>query len=223
MFPGPGTDKPISVLVVDDHPVVRGGLVAAFNSQEDITVLGEAEDGLDAEEKALRLNPDVILMDINMPRRNGLESMLSIKQKLPDVKILFLTVSEHEEDLVRAMRFGSDGYLLKKTNIRDVVDSIRKVVAGEAILSQKMTSRLLLEFRKTQEEPSLSPREKEVLSLVGDGLTTSEIAERLFISKGSASTYIHRIIEKLHLRNKAEAMAYALRHTMRQCPQSVPQ
>ncbi len=212
---GSNTAKPIGVLVVDDHPVVRGGLIAAISSQQDMKVLGEAEDGIEAEEKALSLRPDVIMMDINMPHRNGLDAMLSIKQKLPDVKLLFLTVSEEEDDLLMAVRFDSDGYLLKKTNIKDVIDAIRRVVTGEAILSQEMTSKLLRELRKHQEEPPLSPREKEVLSLVGEGLTTSEIAQRLLISQGSASTYIHRLIEKLHLKNKAEAMAYSLRHSVR--------
>lgn len=212
---GSDATQPIGILIVDDHPVVRQGLNYAFSSQPDMKVLGEAEDGIEAEEKALSLRPDVIMMDINMPRRDGLESMLSIKQELPDVKILFLTVSEQEDDLLNAMRFDSDGYLLKKTNIKEVIGAIRRVVAGESILSQEMTSKLLHELRKTSEGPPLSPREKEVLSLVGEGLTTSEIAQRLFISQGSASTYIHRLIEKLRLKNKAEAMAYSLRHAVR--------
>ncbi len=211
---GDFADKPIGVLIVDDHPIVRTGLRAALTSQPDMTFLGEAVDGFDAEEKAFRLRPDVILMDINMPRRDGIESMLSIKKILPDVKILFLTVSEQDEDLLKAIRFGSDGYLLKKTDIKDVLDAVRRVIAGEAILSYKMTSRLLLEFKKTGDKSPLSPREKEVLSLIGEGLTTVEIADKLFISKGSASTYIHRLIEKLHLKNKSEAMAYSLRRNI---------
>jgi DNA-binding NarL/FixJ family response regulator len=216
MSGGDSTLRPIGVLLVDDHPVVRGGLHAAVSSQPDMKVLGEAGDGIEAEEKALSLKPDVIIMDINMPRRNGLESMLNIKQKLAEVRFLFLTVSEQEEDVFRAMRFGSDGYLLKKTNIKDVMDAIRKVVAGEAILSHQMTSKLLLELKKESAEPALSPREKQVLSLIGEGLTTSEIAQRLCISQGSASTYVHRLIGKLQLKNKAEAVAYSLRRTIRQ-------
>ncbi len=177
-------------------------------------VVGEARDGIEAEEAAARLRPRVLVMDINMPRRGGLEAMLSIKRKQPDVRVLLLTVSEQEDDLVRAMRFGSDGYLLKKTDITQVLDAIRRVAAGEAVLSEEMTAKLMTEFRKTGEEPSLSPREREVLSLIGEGLTTAEIAGRLFISRGSASTYVHRIIEKLHFRNKSEAMAYSLRHSI---------
>jgi DNA-binding NarL/FixJ family response regulator len=205
--------KPIGILIVDDHPVVRGGLNAALSSQADMKVLGEAGDGIEAEEKALSLKPDVIMMDINMPRRNGIESMLRIKQSLPDVKILFLTVSEQEDDLLRAVRFHSDGYLLKKTDIREVIESVRKVAGGESVLSPNMVSKLLHEINTSPGDPTLSPREKEVLSLIGDGLTTSEIAGRLYISQGSASTYIHRLLEKLHLKNKTEAMAYLT------CPQ----
>ena len=216
MSAGLDAGKPTGVLVVDDHPIVREGLRTAINSQPDIVVLGEAEDGIEAEDKAIRLMPDVMVMDINMPHRNGLDAMLSIKQKLPGVKILFLTVSEQEDDLVRAVRFGADGYLLKRSHVNIVIDAIRRVAAGEAILSPQMTSKLMIELKAKGEEPSLSPREKDVLSLIGEGLTTSEIADRLFVSKGSVSTYIHRLIEKLHLRNKSEAMAYALRHSLRQ-------
>src|SRR5512135_1181401 len=114
MSRGTGPGNAIAVPVVDDHPVVRGGLCAALASQVDLRVVGEARDGIEAEEQAVRLRPDVVMMDINMPRRNGLESMASIKRQLPGVKVLFLTISEQDDDLVRAMRLGADGYLLKK-------------------------------------------------------------------------------------------------------------
>lgn len=209
---GIDTGKLIKVMIVDDHPVVRGGLHAALDVQPDMKWVGEAGDGIEAEQKATILRPDIIMMDINMPLRNGLEAMLNIKKKFPEVKVLLLTVSEQEEDLVRAMRFGSDGYLLKKTDITYIVNAIRRVYAGEAILSQQMTSKLFTEFKKMDKEQTLSQREEEVLKLVGDGLTVSEIADKLFISKGSASTYIHRLLQKLHLKNKTEAMAYSIRH-----------
>ena len=212
MSPGTNNGRPIKLLIVDDHPVVLGGLRAAFSSQPDINLVGEAKNGVEAEEWAEKLLPDVIVMDINMPERNGLEAMLIIKERLPDVKMIFLTVSESEEDLMQALRFGADGYLLKKSDIDEVIDSVRKVFRGEAILSQQMTSKLLLELKKTGREPILSERENDVLHLVGEGLTVSEIAEKLFISKGSVSTYIHRLLVKLHLKNKIEAMAYSLRH-----------
>ena len=212
MSPGTNNNRPIKLLIVDDHPVVLGGLRAAFSSQPDINLVGEAKNGVEAEEWAEKLLPDVIVMDINMPERNGLEAMLIIKERLPDVKMIFLTVSESEEDLMQALRFGADGYLLKKSDIDEVIDSVRKVFRGEAILSQQMTSKLLLELKRTGREPILSERENDVLHLVGEGLTVSEIAEKLFISKGSVSTYIHRLLVKLHLKNKIEAMAYSLRH-----------
>jgi len=212
MSPGTNYNRPIKLLIVDDHPVVLGGLRAAFSSQPDINLVGEAKNGVEAEEWAEKLLPDVIVMDINMPERNGLEAMLIIKERLPDVKMIFLTVSESEEDLMQALRFGADGYLLKKSDIDEVIDSVRKVFRGEAILSQQMTSKLLLELKRTGREPILSERENDVLHLVGEGLTVSEIAEKLFISKGSVSTYIHRLLVKLHLKNKIEAMAYSLRH-----------
>jgi DNA-binding NarL/FixJ family response regulator len=206
--------KPTGVLIVDDHPIVREGLRSALGGQPDIIVLGEASDGLDAEAKALALNPDVIIMDINMPRRKGLEAMLSIKQSVPEVKVLFLTVSENEDDLLKAVRYGAAGYLLKRTDVGGLVDAIRRAVEGDAVLSPRMTSKLLLELKNSGQPNSLSPREKEILSLVGEGLTTSEIAERLFLSKGSVSTYVGRLLGKLHLKNRSEAMSYYLRHTL---------
>lgn len=201
----------IKVLIVDDHPVVRDGLRLSITDQPDLTLAGEARDGIEAEQTALAVQPDVILMDIAMPRRGGFETMLSIKQKLPEVKILIMTVSEQDEDLFQAVRLGADGYLLKKVDTQQIVEAIRRVAAGQAILSPEMTAKLMNELKKKAPGPELSPREEEVLDLLGEGLTTVTIANRLYLSEGTVGTYVRRLMDKLHLTNRAEAIAYAAR------------
>lgn len=204
--------KPIRVMIVDDHPVVRDGLRPSITDKPDMVLVGEAADGLEAEDTALRVKPDVILMDISLPRRSGLETMLSIKQKLPETKVLILTVSEQDEDLFRAIRLGADGYLPKRINVEEVVTAIRLAAAGEVILSPEMTAKVMDELRRKATEPSLSPREDEILGLLGEGLTSTEIANRLYLAEGTVSTYVRRLLDKLHLRHRAEAIAYAARH-----------
>lgn len=202
----------ITVLVADDHAVVRTGLATILGEQPDIIIIGEAKDGLEAISKALELKPDVILMDIFMPNCTGLDAMISIRESLPDARVLILTVSEHEDDLFRALRFGAQGYLLKSANIDEVADAVRQVASGEAMLSPHIATRLVAEFRKKDDEPKLSARELEVLQLVGEGLTNTRIADRLFISESTVRTYLRRLLDKLHLSHRTEAMAYALRH-----------
>lgn len=204
--------KKIRVLVADDHHVVRAGIRWILKDQPNMQVVAEATDGLEAEELALKTRPDVIIMDLFMPRRSGLEAMVSIKQEIPDVKVLFMTVSEEEEDLMQAIRLGAEGYLLKKSTIDDIMDAIRRVASGEAILSPSMTSKLMDELRKKDNEPSLSSREKEVLRLLADGLTNAQISAQLFLSIGTVSTYVSRLLEKLHVQNRAQAVLYATRH-----------
>ena len=202
----------IKVLVADDHPVIRAGLAKILGAESDISIVGEANDGLEAINKALELKPDVILMDIFMPRCSGLEATVAIREKLPDARLLILTISEREEDLFQALRFGAQGYLLKSATITEVADAVRMLAAGEAVLSPYIVTRLVAEFRERADEPALSDRETEVLQLLGGGLTNTEIADRLFISESTARTYLRRLLDKLHLRNRAEAIAYAVRH-----------
>ena len=202
----------IRVLMVDDHAVVRAGLANVLGTESDIDIVGEARDGVEAIDKALELQPDVILMDILMPRCSGLEAMVAIKEKLPSTRVLILTFSEREEDLFQAVRFGARGYLLKSAAIDDIVTAVRQVAEGQVILSPYIAGKLLDEFRKERlPDVPLSPREMEVLTLVGEGLTNHQIAERLVVTPGTVKTYLQRILEKLHLENRAEAMAYALK------------
>jgi len=207
--------EPIRVLVVDDHAVVRAGLANILGAESDIGIVGEARDGLEAINKALELKPDVILMDILMPGCSGLEAMVTIKERFPDARVLILTVSDQEEDLFQALRLGAQGYLLKGATITEVVDAIRRTAAGEVMLSPHVVARLVAEFRDKEkadgDELELSAREMEVLQLLGEGFTNTEIANRLFIGESTVRTYLHRLLDKLHLRNRAEAVAYAAR------------
>ncbi len=202
----------VKVLVVDDHAVIRAGIAKILSAETDIKIVGEARDGQEAIDKVMELKPDVILMDIIMPRCDGLEALLAIKDRVPGARILMLTVSECEDDLFQAIKFGADGYLLKGAAIDDIVEGIRQVAEGRAIVSPYMAGKLLEEFRKERlADIQLSPREMEVLTLVGTGLTNREVAERMTVTEGSVKTYLQRILQKLHLKNRAEVRAYALR------------
>jgi DNA-binding NarL/FixJ family response regulator len=204
----------IRVLIVDDHAIVRSGLLSILSSEDNIKVVGEAADGNEAVAKAAALQPDIILMDIQMPRCTGLEALPIIRGNSPDSKILILTVSAEEQDLFTALKFGAQGYLLKGSSVNEVINAIRRLALGEVILSPQMAGSLVSEFRQRQnnkDEIDLSTREMEVLKLVGDGLTNSEIAEKLFLGESTVRTYLSRILDKLHLRNRAAAVAFATR------------
>jgi DNA-binding NarL/FixJ family response regulator len=204
--------KKIKVMIVDDHSAIRTGLVHILSVEPDIDIVGEAADGQEGIDKALELKPDLIVMDISMPRVSGLEATLSIKEQLPNTKILIFTVSEREQDLFQALRFGAEGFILKETNINEIPAAVRHIANGETILSPMVAKKLVDEFRNKTSESSLSTREAEVIELVGNGLTNSQVAERLFISEATVRTYINRVLNKLHLKNRAEAIAYSQRH-----------
>ncbi len=204
----------IRVLIADDHAVIRQGLIAALGAEPNIKVVGEARDGSEAINKALQLNPDVILMDMFMPHLSGLDALMSIREQIPGIKVLVLTISERDDDVFRAIRLGAQGYLLKSATIAEIVDAVRKTAAGETMLATSVAARLVAEFRQNANAPELSDREKEILQLLGEGLTNTEIGSRLFITESTVRTYIHRLLEKLHLRNRAEAAAYAVQHHM---------
>lgn len=208
----PEPKKKIKVLVCDDHAISRAGLAGVLEAEPDITVVGEAIDGQDAIHKAAELCPDVIIMDLLMPRCDGMEATISIKQRFRDMKIIILTISEREEHLFQALRFGADGYLSKDSSIVEIVQAVRGVAEGKVMLSPPFATRLVAGLREDSHQPSISKREMQVLQLLGEGLTNVEIAERLFISESTVRTYLRRLLEKLHLRNRSEAVVYALHH-----------
>ena len=205
----------IRVLPADDHPVFRQGLISVLQEYPEFEVVGEATNGADAVAKASELHPDVVVMDIRMPGGDGVEATAALHQRLPEVKVLIFTVSDKDDDLFSAIKAGAIGYLLKSADIAELLEAIRLVAKGEAIVSPPMAARLLDEFKqatkgRTDKELSeLSERETEVLQLVAQGSSNKEIAIQLFISETTVKAHLRSILEKLHVKNRAQAVALA--------------
>jgi DNA-binding NarL/FixJ family response regulator len=215
--------EPIRVLVVDDHALFRRGLEIVLAQESDIEVVGEAGDGAEAVEQAADLLPDVVLMDVRMPRRSGIEACTAIKDVVPSARIIMLTISDEEGDLYDAIKAGATGYLLKEISIDEVATEIRAVAGGQSLISPAMASKLLTEFatlikrdgnRQQVPAPRLTERELEVLRLVARGLNNRDIAKQLFISENTVKNHIRNILEKLQLHSRMEAVVYAVREKL---------
>ncbi len=203
----------IRVLIADDHTVLRHGLRLILNQADGLTVVGEAADGEEAVTLALALQPDVVLMDVNMPVIDGIEATRRLRTARSEIKVLMLTISKRDKDLIGAVKAGAKGYLLKSAEASEVIESIRRVAVGEAILPPDMISLVLDELASPSPEPKqLTEREIDTLKLVAQGLGNKEIAGELHISENTVKTHVRHILEKLHLSNRAEAAAYAVRH-----------
>lgn len=208
--------KRTRVLVADDHALFRKGVVTLLRDADDFTVLGEARDGREAVAKAQALVPEVVLMDIYMPAMNGLEAARRIKATMPAMKIVMLTVSEEDQSLFDAVKAGAQGYLLKSVEPEELFRTLRGVVRGEAFITPSMAAKILGEFtrqaRAGQERDSvLSPRECEVLDLLTRGAVNKEIATALEISENTVKNHLKSIMEKLHVENRVQVVAHALR------------
>ncbi len=227
--------QPIRVLLVDDHPLFRDGLASLLERDGRFQVVGQAGDGEAAVAAAARLNPDIVLMDIQMPGMDGLEATRRLMAAQPDLKVIMLTVSDQDEDLFEAIKAGAQGYLLKTaTGGREMVEAVGRVVAGEAIITPALAPRLLAEFAalargaegqrgrgaeeqrgqragQPQEVEMLTPREREVLELVAEGLTNKEIAARLVISENTVRAHLRNILDKLHVSSRVEAAVWLQR------------
>ena len=213
------------MLLVDDQLLFRKGLRALLEEEKDFEVVGEASDGREAIDLARTTRPDAILMDINMPICNGVEATRIIKAEQPDVKIVALTVSDDDQDLFEAIKAGAQGYLLKDLRPDELFEMLRAVMRGETPISPAIAGKLLNEFRRRPwHEPSetagwdLTARELEVLQLVAEGLGNAEIGGRLFIVEGTVKNHLHNILEKLHLENRVQAAAYAIREGLVEPP-----
>ena len=217
--------EPIRVAVVDDQELFRRGLTMLLGVEDDIEVVGEAGDGVAATELAATAVPDVILMDVRMPKRSGIEACVAIKDVAPTARIIMLTVSDEEADLYDAVKNGASGYLLKDSSIDEVAQAIRVVADGQSLISPSMAIKLLDEFKQMSRtdrqqvpSPRLTDRELEVLKLVAQGLNNREIAKRLFISENTVKNHVRNILEKLQLHARMEAVMYAVREKLLDIP-----
>jgi DNA-binding NarL/FixJ family response regulator len=208
------------VLLVDEHALFREGLGLALAGVDDIEVAGEAVNGDDALRRALRLRPDVVVMDVRMPEGSGAGAIARIRLARPDTKVLVLTGSQDDDDLFDSLRSGATGYLLKDASVEEVADAIRSVARGDGVIPSTMTAKVIDRFgallRRFPDEsgPGLTVRELDVLRLVVKGLPNREIAAELFISQNTVKNHVRHILEKLHVRSRTEAATFAVRERL---------
>ena len=221
----PGID-PIRVLIADDHALFRRGLEMVLAGEAGLELVGEASDGAEAVALAGEVVPDVVLMDIRMPKITGIEAARQMKEVAPSAKIVMLTISDEEEDLFEAIRAGASGYLLKDIPLDELADSVRAVHGGQSLINPSMAGKLLTEFatlarRDAEEEPAkhapapkLTEREMEVLRLVARGMNNRDIARELFISENTVKNHVRNILEKLQIHSRMEAVMIAVRQKL---------
>ncbi len=209
--------EPITVLIVDDHKVVRQGVRAFLDTQPDITVVGEAESGAEAVKLAGEYAPDVVLMDLVMPGMDGVEATRQLKQASPRTQVIVLTSYHQDEHIFPAIRAGALSYLLKDVGPEELAEAARQAAKGEAVLHPRVASRVVQELHGARAEDDLNPftelseRELEVLRLIAAGMSNADIAEQLVISEKTVKSHVSNILSKLHLGDRTQAAVYAWR------------
>jgi DNA-binding NarL/FixJ family response regulator len=200
----------IRLLIVDDHPIVRDGLRGAFAGNPEFEVVGEAGDGAEAVSRATALKPDVVLMDLRMPRMDGVEAIRRLQREAPAVRVLVLTTFDTDSDVLPAIEAGATGYLLKDAPVDELLRAVRAAARGESVLAPTVAGRLMGRVRQPA-QGTLSQRELQVLKLVADGATNREAAAKLFISEASIKTHLLHIYDKLGVHDRAAAVGEAFR------------
>jgi two-component system, NarL family, nitrate/nitrite response regulator NarL len=210
-------DQPATIMMVDDHPLLRKGLCQLLDLEDDLKVIGEASSGQEAIEKALLLEPDLITLDLNMQGMDGLETLKIMRDKGVDARIIMLTVSDNDEDVVEAIRCGADGYLLKDMEPEDIIEKLKEATLGKMVLSAKLTEILATALRKPEKAgsralASLTSREYEILKLIAKGMSNKLIARELDISDGTVKVHVKHFLKKLNLRSRVEAAVWMVNH-----------
>jgi NarL family two-component system response regulator LiaR len=209
------TDTTIRILIADDHTLVRAGMRALLDSEPGMEVIGEAADGLEAVDKAHELEPDVILMDLVMPRKNGIEAITEICEQVPGACILVLTSFADDDKVFPAIKAGALGYLLKDSEPHELLQAIRSVYEGEPSLAPTIARKLIRDIQRSSDLPlakqPLTEREVEVIRLVARGFSNHEIADQLVVSERTVRAHVSNILDKLHLANRTQAALYAIR------------
>jgi len=203
----------IQLVVVDDHALFRRGLVGLLKDMMEFDVVGEAEDGLQALDLIRQVKPNVVLIDVNMPRMDGIQVVQALRREKIEVRILMLTISQDDDDLLGAIQAGADGYLLKNTEPEELRRSLLRVAQGQGVLSPEVTATILKAASRRglpESEGLLSVRELEVMGCLVEGQTTLQIASNLFISENTVKTHIRHILEKLEAANRTEAVSKAI-------------
>ncbi|HQI66322.1 MAG TPA: response regulator transcription factor [Rhodoglobus sp.] len=199
----------IRVLVADDHPIVRGGIVALLESADDLSVVGEASTGLQAVELALEHEPDIVLMDLQMPELSGAEATARILEQRPGIRVIVLTTYESDSAILQAIEAGASGYLLKAAPAGEILAGIRSVAAGDVALAPSIAA-MLVNRVKAPAGPTLSARETEVLALVAQGKSNPAIAQALFVSEATIKTHLLHVFEKLNVSDRTRAVTKAM-------------
>lgn len=214
--------KTINVIIADDHSMVRQGIKQILELESDIVVIAQASNGKEAVDLANEYNPDVLLMDINMPVLNGLQAIKEIRENGLETKVIMLTINDDREYLFKALQYGAQGYMLKDAEPSVLIDAIRNVAVGDNYIQSNMTTELVKEFnRVTQKEKdkefetNLTTREVEVLNLIADGLLNKEIAKKLYISEKTVKNHVSSIFRKLNVNDRTQAAIYAFKNNLK--------
>jgi two-component system nitrate/nitrite response regulator NarL len=206
------TTNPVKILIVDDHPTLRKGLMQLINLEDDLRVIGEAGNGEEALERAKTLKPDLILLDLNLPVMNGFEILQGLRDAKCNSRIVVFSVSEEQGDIAKALRLGADGYLLKDMEPEELIDSLRESASGKLVVSSKLNEAMARALRQQDELPnsysSLTQREKQVLECLSEGLSNKMIGRKMSIAEGTVKVHVKRLLQKLGMRSRVEAAVW---------------